>query len=100
MTQTRTFNYGTPPGPFLLSATNPENGAVAYTDRRPMSIESRSRRALQSLQFGMGRTSDTCSRSGECLVAWASDPVLTLDYSLRTGQGAAYRPRFVTNTVV
>jgi len=31
-TQTRTFNYGTPPGPFLLSATNPENGTVSYTN--------------------------------------------------------------------
>jgi RHS repeat-associated protein len=30
-TQTRTFNYGTPPGPYLLSATNPENGTVSYT---------------------------------------------------------------------
>jgi YD repeat-containing protein len=30
-TQTRTFNYGTPPGAFLVSATNPENGTVAYT---------------------------------------------------------------------
>src|SRR5947209_864210 len=30
-TQTRTFNYGNPPGAFLLSATNPENGTVTYT---------------------------------------------------------------------
>ena len=33
-TQTRTFNYappGSPPGAFLLSATNPENGTVSYT---------------------------------------------------------------------
>jgi RHS repeat-associated protein len=30
-TQTRTFNYGNPPGAFLLSATNPENGTVAYS---------------------------------------------------------------------
>src|SRR5579862_1570416 len=30
-TQTRTFNYGTPPGNLLLSATNPENGTVTYT---------------------------------------------------------------------
>jgi YD repeat-containing protein len=31
VTQTRTFNYGTPPGANLLSATNPENGTVTYT---------------------------------------------------------------------
>lgn len=30
-TQTRTFNYGNPPGPYLLSATNPESGTVSYT---------------------------------------------------------------------
>jgi len=30
-TQTRTFSYGTPPGPFLLNANNPENGTVSYT---------------------------------------------------------------------
>ncbi len=30
-TQTRTFNYGNPPGTQLLSATNPENGTVTYT---------------------------------------------------------------------
>jgi len=30
-TQTRTFNYGTPPGNLLQSATNPENGTVSYT---------------------------------------------------------------------
>lgn len=30
-TQTRTFNYGNPPGAYLLSATNPENGTVRYT---------------------------------------------------------------------
>ena len=30
-TQTRTFNYGTPPGNLLLSATNPKNGTVTYT---------------------------------------------------------------------
>ena len=30
-TQTRTFNYGNPPGAQLLSATNPENGTVTYT---------------------------------------------------------------------
>jgi RHS repeat-associated protein len=30
-TQTRTFNYGTPVGPYVLSATNPENGTVSYT---------------------------------------------------------------------
>src|ERR1019366_10393727 len=30
-TQTRTFNYGTPPGAYLLSTTNPENGTVTYT---------------------------------------------------------------------
>jgi len=30
-TQTRTFNYGTPPGPMLQSATNPENGTTNYT---------------------------------------------------------------------
>jgi YD repeat-containing protein len=29
-TQTRTFLYGTPPGPYLLSVTNPENGTVTY----------------------------------------------------------------------
>ena len=29
-TQTRTFNYGNPPGALLLSATNPENGTVTY----------------------------------------------------------------------
>ncbi len=31
VTQTRTFNYGNPPGAYLLSATNPENGTVSYT---------------------------------------------------------------------
>jgi YD repeat-containing protein len=30
-TQTRTFNYGSPAGALLLSATNPENGTVSYT---------------------------------------------------------------------
>src|SRR4026208_837580 len=30
-TQTRTFNYGNPPGGQLLSATNPENGTVSFT---------------------------------------------------------------------
>ncbi|MEQ1948813.1 MAG: RHS repeat-associated core domain-containing protein [Bryobacteraceae bacterium] len=30
-TQTRTFNYGTPPTPLLQSATNPESGTVSYT---------------------------------------------------------------------
>src|SRR5438270_12412368 len=30
-TQTRSFSYGNPPGAFLLSATNPENGTVTYT---------------------------------------------------------------------
>jgi RHS repeat-associated protein len=30
-TQTRTFNYGSPAGPLLLSTTNPENGTVSTT---------------------------------------------------------------------
>jgi len=30
-TQTRSFDYGSPPGTFLLAATNPENGTVHYT---------------------------------------------------------------------
>ena len=30
-TQTRTFNYGNPPTPFLQTATNPESGTVTYT---------------------------------------------------------------------
>ncbi|MDQ6759796.1 MAG: hypothetical protein M3Z32_08025 [Acidobacteriota bacterium] len=29
-TQTRSFNYGNPPGAYLLSATNPETGTVSY----------------------------------------------------------------------
>jgi len=44
-TQTRTFNYGTPPGPFLLSATNPENGTVSeragYSVRLPFAKQQR-----------------------------------------------------------
>ena len=30
-TQTRSFNYGNPPGLYLLSATNPETGTVSYS---------------------------------------------------------------------
>jgi YD repeat-containing protein len=30
-TQSRTFNYGNPPGVYLLSATNPETGTVTYS---------------------------------------------------------------------
>ena len=41
VTQVRTFNYGTPPGLNLLSATNPENGTVTYTYNADGTVKTR-----------------------------------------------------------
>ena len=40
-TQVRTFNYGNPPGLYLLSTTNPENGTVTYTYNADGTVKTR-----------------------------------------------------------
>ena len=50
-TQTRTFNYGNPPGAFLLSATNPENGTVTYTYNATGTLASKTDAKNQQAQY-------------------------------------------------
>ncbi len=51
-TQTRTFNYGTPPGAYLLSATNPESGTVTYTYNSNGQLLSKTDAKNQQTQYG------------------------------------------------
>jgi len=51
-TQTRTFNYGTPPGAFLMSATNPENGTVTYTYDSKNRLETKIDAKGQKMVYG------------------------------------------------
>ena len=50
-TQTRTFNYGTPPGALLLSATNPENGTVTYTYNANQKVQTKTDAKGQQTQY-------------------------------------------------
>ena len=50
-TQTRTFNYGTPPGTQLLSATNPENGTVTYTYNSDKTLATKTDAKGQQVQY-------------------------------------------------
>ena len=50
-TQTRTFNYGTPPGGQLLSATNPENGTVTYTYNSDKTLATKTDAKSQQVQY-------------------------------------------------
>jgi RHS repeat-associated protein len=50
-TQTRTFNYGNPPGAQLLSATNPENGTVSYTYNSYQKVATKTDAAGQQTQY-------------------------------------------------
>jgi YD repeat-containing protein len=50
-TQTRTFNYGNPPGGQLLSATNPENGTVTYTYNSDMTLATKTDAKNQQVQY-------------------------------------------------
>ncbi len=51
VTQTRTFNYGNPPGAYLLSATNPENGTVSYTYNANGMVATRTDAKNQQTQY-------------------------------------------------
>ncbi len=51
VTQTRTFNYGNPPGAYLLSATNPENGTVTYTYNANGMVATRTDAKNQQTQY-------------------------------------------------
>ena len=57
-TQTRTFNYGTPPGALLQSATNPENGTVSYTYNSYQKVATKTDAKGQQTQY----TYDTYAR--------------------------------------
>ena len=50
-TQTRTFNYGNPPGAQLLSATNPENGTVSYTYNSDHTLATKTDAKSQQVQY-------------------------------------------------
>jgi RHS repeat-associated protein len=50
-TQTRTFNYGTPAGAQLLSATNPENGTVTYTYNSDKTLATKTDSKNQQVQY-------------------------------------------------
>ena len=50
-TQTRTFNYGNPPGGQLLSATNPENGTVSYTYNSDQTLATKTDAKNQQVQY-------------------------------------------------
>jgi RHS repeat-associated protein len=50
-TQTRTFNYGNPPGAQLLSATNPENGTVTYTYNSDQTLATKTDAKNQQVQY-------------------------------------------------
>ncbi len=50
-TQTRTFNYGNPPGAQLLSATNPENGTVTYTYNSDNTLATKTDAKSQQVQY-------------------------------------------------
>ncbi len=50
-TQTRIFNYGSPPGALLLSATNPENGTVSYTYNSSNKIATKTDAKGQQTQY-------------------------------------------------
>jgi YD repeat-containing protein len=50
-TQTRTFNYGNPPGAQLLSATNPENGTVTYTYNSDKTLATKTDAKNQQVQY-------------------------------------------------
>jgi len=50
-TQTRTFNYGNPPGTQLLSTTNPENGTVTYTYNSDNTLATKTDAKSQQVQY-------------------------------------------------
>jgi len=50
-TQTRTFNYGTPPGALLLSSTNPESGTVTYTYNPDHTLATKTDAKNQQVQY-------------------------------------------------
>ena len=49
--QTRSFDYGTPPGGQLLSATNPENGTVTYTYNSDKTLATKTDAKNQQTQY-------------------------------------------------